>query len=39
MAGSKTGSGNMRLGTKEKIVSKSKQRQNQQSASSKRRQE
>ena len=33
------GSGNMRLGTKEKIVSKSKQRQNQQSASSKRRQE
>ena len=39
MAGNKTGSGNMRLGTKEKIVSKSKQRQNQQSASSKRRQE
>ena len=39
MAGSKTGAGNMRLGTKEKIVSKSKQRQNQQSASSKRRQE
>ena len=39
MAGSKTSSGNMRLGTKEKIVSKSKQRQNQQSASSKRRQE
>ena len=39
MAGNKTGSANMRLGTKEKIVSKSKQRQNQQSASSKRRQE
>ena len=39
MAGNKTGSSNMRLGTKEKIVSKSKQRQNQQSASSKRRQE
>ncbi len=39
LAGSKTGSGNMRHSSKEKIVSKAKQRQNQQSASSKRRQE
>ena len=39
LAGSKAGSGNMRHSSKEKIVSKAKQRQNQQSASSKRRQE